>query len=111
MRFLLDTNVCICFLRGRPQRLVARVRATRLDDLTISSVVVAELLHGALRSRDPARETALVEGFVGNLTVLPFDSLTAASYASVRRGLEVKSALIGAFDMLIAATALRPKPR
>jgi tRNA(fMet)-specific endonuclease VapC len=104
LRYLLDTNLCIRVLRDRPQGLRARFNANA-EALCLSSVVLYELLYGAERSNDPARNRREVEHFAGRLTVLPFDSEAAAHTAEIRADLESRSCVIGPYDLMIAGHA------
>jgi tRNA(fMet)-specific endonuclease VapC len=63
-------------------------------------------MHGAARSRDPAKERLVVETFLAPLVSLPFDDAAADRYAAIRHALERKGLVIGAYDMQIAAIAL-----
>jgi tRNA(fMet)-specific endonuclease VapC len=72
----------------------------------LCSVVVGELLFGALRSRDVARNLAQVRTFVSGLRSLPFDDRAADEYATIRANLAAKGTQIGPNDLLIAAIAL-----
>ena len=106
MRYLLDTNACIVCLRRKPSSVVARLRGLRPDEVAVCTIVRAELLFGAARSRDPVNERALVERFLEPFTSLPFDDLAASHYAEVRYALERVGQRIGAHDLEIAAIAL-----
>ena len=65
MKYLLDTNTCVQFLRHGSASLVAgRLAAVAAGDVVLCSVVVAELLFGALRSRDVAKNLADVRAFM-----------------------------------------------
>ncbi len=70
------------------------------------SVVVGELLFGALRSRDGAKNLAEVRTFLASFLSLPFDDRAAEEYARVRADLAAKGTPIGPNDLLIAAIAL-----
>ena len=50
MRYLLDTNTCIGWLRLSHPKLVMRIKQESPTDLTICSVVVSELIYGAERA-------------------------------------------------------------
>ena len=50
MTYLLDTNVCIQFLRQRHARLVQRVESHQPSELKLCSIVLAELYYGSERS-------------------------------------------------------------
>ena len=104
LRYLLDTNLCIRVLRDRPQGLRARFNANA-EALCLSSIVLYELLYGAERSNDPARNRREVEHFAGRLTVLPFDSEAAAHTAEIRADLGARSCVIGPYDLMIAGHA------
>jgi len=85
---------------------VARLRGLRPDEVAVCTIVRAELLFGAARSRDPVNERALVERFLEPFASLPFDDLAASHYAEVRYALERIGQRIGAHDLEIAAIAL-----
>jgi len=107
MRYLLDTNVCINFLRKKGSPLVKqRVLAHPAADLVLCAPVTAELYHGAMGSTNPTANRAQIDAFVRNFRVLPLDDAAASTYAAVRAGLEAEGWPIGAFDVLIAGIAL-----
>ena len=107
MKYLLDTNTCIQFLRHRTNSTIAaRLAATSAGEVTLCSVVVAELLFGALRSRDPAKNLADVRALVARFGSLEFDDLSAEEYATIKADLAAKGTPIGPNDLLIAAIAL-----
>jgi tRNA(fMet)-specific endonuclease VapC len=107
VKYLLDANTCIHFLRhGSRSPVAARLAAAGPGDVVLSSVVVGELLFGALRSRDVAKNLAEVRTFVAGFRSLPFDDPAAEKYAEVRTDLAAKGTPIGPNDLLIAATAL-----
>ncbi len=101
---MLDTNLCIRVLRDRPQAARARFNA-EADALCISTVVLAELLHGAGKSAKPVENRCEVERFAARLEVLAFDAEAAAHAAEIRTTLERQGQVIGAYDLLIAGHA------
>jgi tRNA(fMet)-specific endonuclease VapC len=98
---MLDTNLCIRVLRDRPQGLRVRFNAEAAA-LCISTVVLAELLHGAAKSARPLENRQEVERFTSRLEVLAFDAEAAAHAADIRVALERRGQPIGAYDLLIA---------
>jgi len=104
LRYMLDTNLCIRVLRDRPQAARARFNA-EADALCISTVVLAELLHGAGKSAKPVENRCEVERFAARLEVLAFDAEAAAHAAEIRTTLERQGQVIGAYDLLIAGHA------
>ncbi len=96
---MLDTNLCIRVLRDRPTGLRTRFNA-EADALCTSTVVRAELLHGAGKSAKPVENRRKVERFAGRLDVLAFDAEAAAHSAEIRTTLERQGQPIGAYDLL-----------
>ena len=95
--YLLDTNCCIYLLsRTRPvlERKVGRCAA---GSVGISAIVAAELVLGFAEAS--ARLQAMLDRFIGEFPVQPFNEEAARSYARVpfRRG---------KLDRLVAAHAL-----
>lgn len=104
--YLLDSNLCVQILRGMPQHLVERVRRHAPEELVVCSVVRAELLCGVFRSQRVAANLELLRRFLAPYPSLPFDDRCAEHYAVIRAALARQGRLIGANDLLIAATAL-----
>jgi len=103
--YLLDTNVCIAYLRGSD--VVLRNMATH-EPFTIglSDVVKAEMYYGARKSQKPAANLALLETFFAEFTGVPFDDKAGREYGILRAYLESAGRVIGPYDLQIAATAL-----
>nr|WP_281177488.1 tRNA(fMet)-specific endonuclease VapC [Sphingomonas taxi] len=101
---MLDTNLCIRVLRDRPQAVGERFNA-EADGLSISTIVLTELLHGAVKSARPAENRRAVERFAARLEVLAFDAEAAAHAGDIRATLEREGRSIGSYDVLIAGHA------
>ncbi len=80
--------------------------AVPVADIRLCAPVKAELLYGALRSADPAKNLLRVGNFVQPFAGLPFDDLAADRFARLRRDLESQGTMIGPYDLQIAAIAL-----
>jgi tRNA(fMet)-specific endonuclease VapC len=104
LRYMLDTNLCIRVLRDRPPTLRPRFNA-EAEALSISTIVLTELLHGAAKSTKPVENRHEVEHFAARLEVLPFDDAAAAHSADIRAVLERQGQTIGSYDLLIAGHA------
>lgn len=104
MTHLLDTDVCIDYLRGRDyaRRAIAQAKPS---DLAISVVTVAELMIGALGARQPTQEKEKVETFVTNIRVIDFGYREALVFAEIMTLLRIQGQTIGEMDSIIAATA------
>lgn len=108
MLFFLDSNICIEYMRKSKKSAIidARLSEHDYDDIKIPSIVLAELLHGAYKSRRVEETVNEVEDFVADFEVIKFDFVEAYMYGKIRANLERKGQLISNNDMLIAATAL-----
>jgi len=106
MQYLLDTNVCIEYLRRRNALLIRRIHARLTTDVCLCSVVKAELIGGALRSRRPTVDRAKLDAFVRPYLSLPFNDDAAEVFARIRFHLESLGMTIGPYDLEIASIAL-----
>lgn len=108
--YLLDTNVCIALLNGRPQQVRVRLEQVCATDVSvgISSVVAFELWYGVGRSTHRWTNARALEAFLaGPFEVVPFDEEDARAAGRVRAELAAAGTPIGAYDILIAGQAVR----
>ncbi len=103
--YLLDTNVCIGFLKAN-EVIVSKMAQVAPTDLNLCSVVKAELYYGARGSQQIANNLAVLERFFEPYTSLVFDDRSAQLYGQVRADLRRTGQLIGPNDTMIAAIAL-----
>ncbi len=105
MRFVLDTNTCICALKLKG-RVLEALRDHPPDDLGLTIITVAELWFGAQKSARPKATRHEIDGFLEPFEVLPFDRDATDAYARVRFELARVGRPIGERDLLIASIAL-----
>lgn len=103
--YLLDTNACIQVLNRTSAALVARLAERDPSEVRLCSVVKAELVYGARRSRRVTENLKLLRRFFAPFDSLPFDDRCAEEYGSIRSELEAQGEPIGPNDLLIAAIA------
>ena len=101
---MLDTNIVIYVIKRRPIE-VLDVFNTHAGQICISSITLAELLHGVEKSSMVSHNLRKVEDFVSRLDVLPYDINAASHYGDIRANLEKKGAPIGINDLHIAGHA------
>ncbi len=101
---LLDTNIVIYVIKQRPIEIMATFNA-HSTRMAISSITLAELLHGAEKSARPAANLAVLEDFISRLEVLPYGMKAAQHYGQIRAELERSGQSIGVNDLHIAAHA------
>jgi tRNA(fMet)-specific endonuclease VapC len=104
LKYLLDTNIVIYVIKHRPPQ-VREVFNRQHGRMAISSITAAELLHGAEKSSDVARNLAVVEDFCSRLEVLPYGLKAAGHYGAIRAALERRGQTIGVNDLHIASHA------
>jgi tRNA(fMet)-specific endonuclease VapC len=105
VKFMLDTNICIYIMNKRPPHVAETFAQHDMDDIGLSSIVVAELSYGARKSTSSRSKTAL-EQFLEPMTVVPFDVDAAHRYGELRAQLERASIVIGPLDLQISAHAM-----
>lgn len=105
MQYLLDTSICVFFLRGKLNSDVI-IRQKGRENCFISEITVAELRYGAENSENPAKSHKSVDAFVSGLSIIPI-------YGSIKRYAKEKVRLrkMGKpmhdeFDLLIGVTAV-----
>lgn len=104
LRYMLDTNIAIYVIKRRPLACLARFNE-HAGQLCISSITLAELLHGVEKSSHVAKNLCQVEDFVSRLEVLDYGPKAAAHYGDIRAVLERNGTPIGVNDLHIAAHA------
>lgn len=67
MPFLLDTSICVFFLRGKIN-LDKIIKEVGLENCYISEITVAELRFGAENSENPSKSHKAVDAFLQGLT-------------------------------------------
>ena len=106
MRYLLDTNVCVMYLNGRSASVRDRLLSKLSDDMTVCSVVKAELFYGAFRSKNPTRTLERQQAFLSRFVSLSFEDEAALLAGQIRAQLAGAGTPIGSYDLQIAAIAL-----
>jgi len=104
LRYLLDTNIVIYVLKRRPIEVLPVFNANA-GRMAISSITLAELLHGAEKSSRVSENLSAIEDFCSRLDVLPYGPKAAQHYGAIRAALEKQGRPIGVNDLHIAGHA------
>lgn len=102
--FMLDTNFVIYVLKTRPASYLKSFNQNS-GKMCISSITLAELMHGVEKSARPEHNLHQVEDFVSRLQVLDYGTRAAAHYGNIRASLEHDGMPIGVNDLHIAGHA------
>ena len=105
MIYLLDSDTCSYLIKGFD---LNKRPAHASPDVTvaISSVTAMELLFGMLKVGAATKYYSIVNNFLDNVEILPFDKSAATFAAQVRSQLHLVGNPIGAYDPMIAGHAL-----
>lgn len=104
MKYLLDTNICIHFFRGK-FNLIEKIELVGLRNCAISEITLAELVFGAENSDNPQKNQSIIDKFTSQITILPiFDSIS--KYGKEKARLRKSGIMISDFDLLIGCTAI-----
>ncbi|MBV8829737.1 MAG: PIN domain-containing protein [Acidobacteriaceae bacterium] len=107
MKYLLDTNVLSDFARGE-QAVMARIRQEAPMQLAVSVITEMEVEYGLARNPGLApRVREAMRVLLASLSVLPFEREDARVAAQLRANRTIQGTPIGAYDLLLAACALR----
>jgi tRNA(fMet)-specific endonuclease VapC len=103
-KYLLDTNICIYFLKGQFD-LYKKIESAGIENCFISEITVAELKYGVENSSRVEKNRQTLESFLSRFTIIPiFTALD--TYAIEKTRLRRKGKALDDFDLLIGATAI-----
>jgi len=108
MQYLLDTNICVFFLRGK-LNLDEIIKQKGRENCFISEITVIELRYGAENSDNPTKSHKSVDSFVNGLSIIPiFGSIKRYAKEKVRLR-KIGKPMHDEFDLLIGVTAIENK--
>ena len=105
MRYMLDTNICIYAIKHKPEKVFQKLQEVEPEDVCVSSVTYAELVHGVEKSVAVEKNRLALSMLLANIEILDFDADAADCYGKIRADLEKKGTPIGPIDMMIAGHA------
>jgi tRNA(fMet)-specific endonuclease VapC len=108
MRYLLDTNICVFFLRGK-LNLDEIIKNKGRENCFISEITVAELRYGAENSDNSTKSHKSLDAFLSGLSIIPiFGSIKRYAKEKVRLK-NIGKPMHDEFDLLIGVTAIENK--
>lgn len=105
MQYLLDTNICVFFLRGKLE-LNEIIRRKGTENCFISELTVFELKYGAENSDNPKKSHRAVDKFIKGLSVIPIYGLVKIYAEEKVRLRKQGTPMHDEFDLIIGVTAL-----
>jgi predicted nucleic acid-binding protein len=106
MGVIVDTGVFIRAERGGDA--IGRALADD-EEAGIATITLSELFEGVHHAASAAiaeRRRAFVEAIASGIMLIPFTADIAETHARLRAGLRRRGELIGAHDLIVAATAV-----
>ena len=105
MKYMLDTNICIYAIKHKPDAVIKKFLSHDPEELCISAITYAELIHGVEKSMAVERNRIAISLFLSPITILQYDEHAAEEYGKIKAELERKGTPIGPMDTLIAGHA------
>lgn len=108
MGALIDSSILIAAERGTLD-LESVLEKYAQVDFSLAAITASELLHGVHRTDGEERRSgreAFVETLLSRIPVIAFDLIAARTHARLWAQLAARGVVIGAHDLLIAATAI-----
>jgi tRNA(fMet)-specific endonuclease VapC len=106
LSFLIDTDWVIDHLNAVAE-VTRRLKELEPQGLALSIISAAELWEGVYFSRDQKRSQMMLEAFLSGVTILNLDEEVCKRFGHLRGSMRKRGQIMGDFDLLIAATALR----
>ncbi len=104
--YLLDTNICIYFLKNQYPKLTNKILSHSPSELSISSITVFELEYGAEKSNWGDKTRQKLAMFLAPFNILPFTTEDAVMAGKIRGYLSKQGTPIGPYDIQIAAQGI-----
>ena len=105
MRYLLDTNICVFYLRGKID-FSRFVEVPWRKSCCISEVTVLELRYGAENSNYPQKHHQAVDMFLNGLTIIPIVKVVDVYAKEKVRLTKMGTPLHDEFDLIIGSSAI-----
>ena len=108
MQYLLDTTICVFFLRGK-LNLNEIIKEKGTENCYISEITVLELRYGAENSNNPEKSHAAADNFINGLSIIPiFGCIKRYAKEKVKLR-KIGKPINDEFDLLIGVTAVENK--
>ena len=104
MKYLLDTNICIFYMKGL-YNLKEKINTIGSENCYVSEIILAELKFGVENSERKKKNKEALDIFINGIKIVPiYNSLDF--YAIEKARLRKKRNTVDDFDLLIGASAV-----
>lgn len=108
MKYLLDTDICIYWLKGKTT-VKARVNQVDWSQIAICTITASELYFGAYNSSKIAQNLRTAENFIQSITVVSLSDDVIKKIGQLKAQLRKAGTPVADFDLLITSVALTEK--
>ena len=105
MKYLLDTDICIYWLKGKAT-VKAKIEQVDRSDIAICVITATELYFGAYNSNKIEQNLKTAENFIQSITVLPLSNDTLKKFGQLKAQFRKAGTPVADFDLLIASVAI-----
>ena len=105
VRYLIDTNICIAWLKGDPM-IKEKFLAHSPQQITTSTINLAELFFGVYNSEKIDHNLSNLIDFVTEIEVINLGIESLKRYGQLKSHLREKGKMIDEFDLLISGVCL-----
>lgn len=102
--YLLDTNICIHFLKGHP-KVKEKIRQVGIVNLSLCEITLSELYYGAFYSLHRVQNLERIEKLRKLIYVLSLEEESSKFFGEIKANLRKQGKLIEDMDIFIAAIA------
>ncbi|VVB89754.1 tRNA(fMet)-specific endonuclease VapC [uncultured archaeon] len=105
MKYLLDTNICIYWLKGY-ESIEKKALEVGLESLSISFITLSELYYGAYKSKKLKKNILNIEKIKKELMIIESNDIICETFGRIKVSLMEKGNIIDDADIFIASCAL-----
>jgi len=104
MKYLLDTNICVYWLKGNEQ-IEQKILSVGMSNVALTFINVSELFYGAYKSQRIESNLNMVRQLTEQLNVVESDEAISEIFGQLKAELQGAGAIIDDADLFIAACA------
>jgi predicted nucleic acid-binding protein len=105
MKFLLDTNICVYWLKG-DKNIEQKALAVGIHTIAISFINLSELYYGAYKSQKVKKNLAAIKILKNKLELIEYNEEICETFGELKASLEKNGKIIDDADLFIAACAI-----
>ena len=103
--FVLDTNICIYWLKGKPE-IRKKIERVGVNRLKITVISLAELKYGAYYSQKVNENLKNIDNFLKQVRTLSLTNEATDLFGKIKADLRRSGQIIEDFDILIASIVM-----